>query len=332
MSFFEDNEVKGHAIDVQFYVSQSAVLAHNLLYIAEKPGGASFNHEFSDTKTEHFFAGASSLFPPIFELSKRGVLIAQNHMWFDDAELGLFIAKGIEYSKRWYFSDGNTILGTIIMFSPIALAASYFFANEGMKTNVPLNLDVITELAEQFLKYSCTQDCVDLTKALSEHVSTRVLPSDKPEDDFNSFLRIHEFENTNLFEFTKFYENRDLVFYELSHKYNITQNVGLVTFLRSYDETNSFRESITQTFVTLLAEKKDTHIAKRFGNEIATEVREKARGIIENGGIFTKVGKKAINELDHYMRTSQRRNINAGTTADITATVIFLALLMGYRP
>jgi len=332
MSFFTENEVKGHAIDVQLYVAQCAVLAHNLLYIADKPGGASFSHEFSDTKTEHFFAGGSSLFAPIFELSKRGILIAQNHMWFDDAELGLIIAKGLDRAKSWYFSEGNTILGTIIMFSPLALASAYFFANEGMRVNVPLNLDIILELVEQFLKYSSTQDCVYLTNALTQHVSTRVLPSDKPEDDFTSFLKIHEYENTNLFEFTKFYEDRDLVFYELSHKYHITTNIGLVTFLRTYEETRSFRDAIVQTFVTLLAEKKDTHIAKRFGNEIASEVRDHAKAIVENGGIFTKEGKNSIKELDNYMRMSQKRNINAGTTADLTATAIFLALLHGYRP
>ena len=43
-------------------------------------------------------------------------------------------------------------------------------------------------------------------------------------------------------------------------------------------------------------------------------------------------GKTKIKELDAYLRTSQDTQINPGTTADITATTVFLALLQGYRP
>ena len=82
----------------------------------------------------------------------------------------------------------------------------------------------------------------------------------------------------------------------------------------------------------MLAERKDTHVAKRFGNEVATEINTKAKSIIKQGGIFTVQGKQMINELDSYLRTSHARVINPGSTADLTATTIFLALLQGYRP
>jgi len=328
-----NNDVKGNVLDVQLHVAQCAALAYTLLFSAEpKPGGTSFNKEFDDTKPEHFLAGGSSLFAPIFTISKRGILVAENHMWFEDAEIGFFIIKGIERSKTWYRSEGNTILGSLIMLTPLTLGVAHNYANEGMRTSTPLNLDNVVSVTEQFLKNSTTDDCIHLTEALNTYISTRILPSDKKEDDFNSYLEIYRNERTNLYEYTKFYEGRDLVFYELSHRYQITLNYGISTFKRVYEENNNFKNSIIQTYVTLLSEKKDTHIAKRFGNEIATDVTNRAKKIIKSGGIFTDDGKMAIEELDNYLRNSQERPINPGSIADITLTTIFLALLQGYRP
>jgi triphosphoribosyl-dephospho-CoA synthase len=328
-----NNDVKGKVLDVQLHIAQSAVLAHNLLYSTEpKPGGASFLNEFDDTKSEHFLAGASGLFSPIFGLAKRGILVADNHLWFEDAELGFIILNGLEKAKTWYKSAGNTILGTLLMFAPISLGVAHNYATEGMRTNIQLDLDNVVSLTEQFLKNSTTEDCIYLTKALTTSVSDKILPSEKEEDNFNSFLEIYRNERTNLFEYTKFYEGRDLVFYELSHKYQISRKCGFSTFKRVYEETSNFRKATTQTYITLLSEKKDTHIAKRFGNEIATEVNKKAKEVIKSGGIFTKEGNELIKRLDQYLRTSQKRQINPGSISDITATTIFLALLQGFRP
>ena len=334
MHFSEiSNEVKGKVLDVQLFIAQSAVLAHNLLYANDtKPGGASFNNEFVDTKNEHFLAGASSLFSPIFGLAKRGILVAENHLWYEDAEIGYFIQKSLEKSQTWYKSSGNTILGTLIMFTPITLGIANSFANEGMKTNIKLNLDNVIYITDQFIKNSTTEDCIHLTKALNASVSKNILPSDKEEDNFNSFLEIHNHERTNLYEFTKFYKDRDLVFYELSHKYQNTMKYGYPTFLKCYEENQDFKTSITQTYITLLSEKKDTHIAKRFGNEIASKVNRRAKEIIKEGGVFTKDGLELMSELDLFLTTSHERVINPGSTADVTATTIFLALIQGYRP
>ncbi len=327
------SDVKGKALDVQLYIAQCSVLAHNLLYVSEpKPGGASFHKSFTDTKTEHFLAGGSSLFGPIFELSKRGILVAQNHLWYDDSEIGLFITKALDGARRWYQPIGNTILGTILMFSPLTVSVAHYFANEGMKTNVKLDLDVVVALSERFLKNSTTDDCIHLTHALTKNVSTDILPSDKDEDDFSSFIRIYEHQRTNLYDFTKFYEERDLVFYEMSHNYKTTIATGFKTLTKVYEEEHDLMKAISHTYLTLLAERKDTHIAKRFGNEIASEIQQMAKNIVKAGGIFTVDGTKMIDELDDYLRNSRPKKINPGSIADITTTTILLALLDGYRP
>ena len=98
---------------------------------------------------------------------------------------------------------------------------------------VKLNLKNVVNLTEQFLKNSTTNDCIYLSKAISSNISDNLLPSDKEEDDFSSYLEIHQHEKTNLFEYTKFYEDRDLIFSELSHKFQITLKYGFPTFSKS---------------------------------------------------------------------------------------------------
>ena len=54
-----------------------------------------------------------------------------------------------------------------------------------------------------------------------------------------------------------------------------------------------------------------------------------AKEILEIGGMTTEEGRKRILELDNNLR---ERDLNPGTTADITANSIFLAILHGFRP
>lgn len=218
------------------------------------------------------------------------------------------------------------------MFAPLSLSVGNYYATEGMKTSTPLNFKIITEIHEQFLKYSTTEDCILLTRAINNHISNDILPSDKPEDNFESFLEIHKHEKINLYDYTKFYEQRDLVFYELSHKYVTTMNNGYRYLTDILEKEYDFQKAISYTFIKLLSDKKDTHIAKRFGNEVATDIYSRAKEIDRAGNIFTQEGQYLIGELDYYMRNTKTRIINAASVADITATAIFLALLDGKRP
>ena len=156
-------------------------------------------------------------------------------------------------------------------------------------------------------------------------------PSDKEEDDFRSFIEIYKYENVNLYEYFKFYEDRDLIFHEISNRYQRTIKYGYEYFKNIYSECEDFLLSSSQTFLHLLSKKKDTHIAKRFGNEIASEVKSIGQEIVKLGGIFSEDGKEKIKELDKFLRSSQSRNINPGSTADITGTTLFFAILDGYR-
>src|SRR5512138_3481625 len=79
------------------------------------------------------------------------------------------------------------------------------------------------------------------------------------------------------------------------------------------------RQSIVDTFLMLLATEPDTFIIKKHGIEIAKETMLAARDVLD--------GKRSVREFDE---DCIRRDINPGSTADITIAAIYVALGEGW--
>lgn len=78
--------------------------------------------------------------------------------------------------------------------------------------------------------------------------------------------------------------------------------------------TGGTREAVRETYVNLLSEEPDTLVAERRGKEKAREVTRMARELTPG-------------ELDDRLA---QEDINPGTTADITAAAVFVALRRGW--
>ena len=68
--------------------------------------------------------------------------------------------------------------------------------------------------------------------------------------------------------------------------------------------------------------------AVQLGMSVAREVSRRAGEALRLGGLTTEEGKKAVLELDKYLR---KGGINPGTTADLTASSLLVAILTGFR-
>ena len=106
----------------------------------------------------------------------------------------------------------------------------------------------------------------------------------------------------------------------------ITFEIGYPTFKR-VKESNGINKATVQTFLTILAIYSDTLIARKYGVDIAQKVTEDANLIIAEGGILTDKGFDMVNEFDKELVD---KNLNPGTTADLTASSIMVALLDEY--
>lgn len=100
---------------------------------------------------------------------------------------------------------------------------------------------------------------------------------------------------------------------------------GFPRTFRAADEIVERDGSVTdraaQVFLELLADRLDTFVITKHDRDTATEVRRRARAVLEGG-----------EDPDALAAELLSREINPGTTADILAAALFVALQRGVRP
>jgi triphosphoribosyl-dephospho-CoA synthase len=79
------------------------------------------------------------------------------------------------------------------------------------------------------------------------------------------------------------------------------------------------RQSIVDTFLTLLATEPDTFIIKKHGSEVAQQTMLQARGVLD--------GNESLQQFDE---DCIRQDINPGSMADIIIASIYIALGEGW--
>jgi triphosphoribosyl-dephospho-CoA synthase len=131
-----------------------------------------------------------------------------------------------------------------------------------------------------------------------------------------------------LLEAMRLAADRDGIAHEYITAFEVTFGAGAPSLERARADGLSWDEAVVETFLTLLAAAPDTHVARRAGTAAAGEVSRRARTALDAGGVRSPAGRRAIDDLDLWLRDSRNPN-NPGTTADLTAAAIFVVLLRG---
>jgi triphosphoribosyl-dephospho-CoA synthase len=122
--------------------------------------------------------------------------------------------------------------------------------------------------------------------------------------------------------------DRDGVAREYATDFATTFELGAPTLRRARQDGLDWADATVETYLTLLAAAPDTHVARKRGQAAAAEVTRLARAALAAGGVRTPAGRQAVAALDAALRDTRNVN-NPGTTADLTAAAIFVALLEG---
>jgi triphosphoribosyl-dephospho-CoA synthase len=137
-------------------------------------------------------------------------------------------------------------------------------------------------------------------------------------------------ENVSLFEVFKLASAYDDICYEWANNYSITFNLAH-PYLMSQLKSKSLNTSVVHTFLKILSERPDTFIARKVGKGKTKEISEEAKEVLNRGGLDTAEGKKSLAKFDRKLRR-KGNSCNPGTTADLTAATLALAIIGGYRP
>ncbi len=306
-----------------------------------KPGNIHRIADFADTRFEHFIAGAIALGPSIREAALQGVRVDLGELQISEIGVGRYIKKAVTEVNEWHLG-GNTNLGISLLFIPLAAAAGLTCIKIDRIENQLLRENLIN-----IMKATTFQDSLDTYEAINSASSAALgrLEKEVAPDLTDQRAKAKLFEQgVTLYDAMKVSSNWDNIAKELATGMAICFETGYPTLLKVYKETKDINIATVHTFLTILSTFPDTLIARKIGVketpyiERAVDIGIKktkwitqtAEHILEIGGLTTDTGRNAIFDFDHKLR-SALGEYNPGTSADLTAGSLMVALLCGLK-
>jgi len=307
------------------HISNCLELAMLLEVTASKPGNVTPSASFEGTRIEHFLASAVAAESSFEEAARRGIEVSENKLRISKVGIGGMIKECAADINAWQ-KGGNTLLGTVMLFVPIAVAAGMTPSGE----NFVFDFHRLRENLRLAVESTTAEDAVRLYEAIDVAKPSGL--GDAPDLDVTdpaSKMRLLE-DDVSLFEVFKIAAGYDDICSEWVNNYSITFD-SAYPYLMAQLKRGDLNTAVVHTFLKILSEHPDTFIARKVGVEKARAVSSDAQKVLELGGLETAEGRESISELDRRLRESGNL-LNPGTTADLTAAALALCTLSGYRP
>jgi triphosphoribosyl-dephospho-CoA synthase len=307
------------------HIAQCLELAIMLEVSANKPGNVNFTAGFEGTRVEHFLASAVAARKFFREAASRGAAVAEGKLRLDHVGMGQLIRDCAKDIGAWQ-RGGNTLLGTVMLFVPVAVAAGMTQTNE----NYDFDFAQLRKNIQQAVEATTAEDAVHVYEAIDIAKPSGL--NEAPDLDVNaadSAERLRR-ENVTLLQVFQIATGYDDICSEWVGNYPITFDLAY-PYLTAQLKTGDLNRTVVHTFLKILSERPDTFIARKAGLETAREISADAKRVLDLGGLETVAGKQNLAKFDRKLRESGNR-LNPGTTADLTATALALCTLSGYRP
>jgi triphosphoribosyl-dephospho-CoA synthase len=306
------------------HIAKCLQLAVLLEASANKPGNVNRANGFEGTRYEHFLASAVAIVSSFETAAKHGILVSDGNRSINEVELGVIIRDCVSNINTWQHG-GNTLLGTSILLSPLAVSAGMAQTKDGTFEISELreNLKLVTES-------TTPEDAVKVYEAIrTANPGGLGKAANLDVNDPASAAKIRR-ENVSLFQVFKLAASYDMICSEWVNNYPITFDLAYPSLLKQLERGNELEKTIISTFLCVLAEHPDTLIARKTSTKKAREISSMTREILKLG-IETSAGKEYLDRFDEKLRQSGNL-LNPGTTADIIAAALALCVLGGYRP
>lgn len=196
----------------------------------------------------------------------------------------------------------NTNLGIILLTAPLAAAAAKNSKND--------------------LQYRLAKILMKLNKrdAREAYAGIRAANAgglgEVPEHD------VAEEASTSLLEAMSAAQSRDRIAWNYTHDFADIFEIGLPALTEAMDQWVEPNWALSAVFMRFLAAEPDSLIARKYGMETASEVREEAASLAEK---LAGAGEpeQLESEMLAFDRSLKERGLNPGTTADLTVATLF---------
>lgn len=118
--------------------------------------------------------------------------------------------------------------------------------------------------------------------------------------------------------------DRDMVARQYAETFYHVLHVAVPWLIQSLDG-HSLRDAIVHVHLKLMSEYPDSLIARKCGEQVAREAADRAARVLAAGAVGSEAYQSALADLDFWLRSDHHRR-NPGTTADLVAASLFVAL------
>jgi triphosphoribosyl-dephospho-CoA synthase len=264
-----------------------------------KPGNIDREHNYTDTRFEHFLASAVGIYPILEKAasSKSG--------------MALLIREAVIESSRWQ-SGGNTHFGTFILLIPLVMAAGRCNDKICLRRGV-----------ENLVRETTVEDSIEFYRAFSAVKVNVKHVDDLDLGDRASIDKIRK-QRITLFKLMELAGSYDMIAEEWTNGFQKTFDCA--ASIQNKIQDHCINDAVVYTFMEMLSRYRDTFIQTKFNIEKALEVSMRAKGILQKGNI------DEIKEKIHiFDRELLNEGVNPGSTADIIVAGLFISLFEGMR-
>jgi len=325
------------------YIKMAAQLAAVLEVSGwPQPGNVHRTQDHPDARYEHFLAGSIALGPSIGEAALKGSMVARGRLSISKIGVGKLVRKAAQAVSDSH-KGGNTHLGVCLLFVPLAAATGKTYIEEGS-----IFLNALRGNVDEIMRSTTPTDAVEVYEAIRLVGSPRGLgrvEGDEAPDLYDKEARMKIFEEEySLFDVMEKSSSYDTVARELVTGMEISFNIGYKELVKTFKHTRDINIATVHTFLRILSKVPDTFIARKIGlkkiNDVKRAVKmgiketlwisEMAERALDLGGLTTEEGKFFLWKFDRKLQ-SLGKDYNPGTTADLTATSLMIALLSGLK-
>ncbi len=275
-----------------------------------KPGNVHRTQDFTDMVFEDFLISGIVIGDIMKKAANKGVKYKEEPDSLYKIKLGELIKEAVLETNKWIAN--NTNLGIIMLLTPLSAAA-------GMSDNF---LELRNNI-DNIIRATTPMDAINLYDSINiadaggmgERDELDVGGEEAKEDLIEN--------NINMFQVLDISSEWDMLSFELTNRMPVTFELGFPIF-KDTKMNFGMNKATIQTFLTILSEVPDTLISRKYGVDVAMEVSNNARNILDNGGILKDEGYDLLEDFD---QTLISKNLNPGTTADLTASSIMAAFI-----
>ncbi|MCZ7385828.1 MAG: triphosphoribosyl-dephospho-CoA synthase [Candidatus Methanoperedens sp.] len=264
-----------------------------------KPGNIDRDHNYTDTRFEHFLASAVGVYP-ILEKAARS-----------NSGVGALIHEAVAESGKWQ-KGGNTHFGAFLLLIPLAMAAGKCENKTCLKAQV-----------QRVVRETSVEDAIEFYRAFSD-AKVKVKPVDDLDLGDASSVDKLKSEGLALYNLMEISCGYDMIAEEWTNGFKRTFECA--ASIQGKIKKHGINDAVVLTFMELLSTNKDTFIQTKFDSKKAEEVSLRAKKILQKGNMDEIRDK--IRSFDEELLNE---GVNPGSTADIIIAGLFVSLFEGMR-